>query len=130
MLFRFFFFFKQKTAYELRISDWSSDVCSSDLVAIATDGAELFGTGSTSVRTEQDLSIYSGIPPLVRSGDWFAASFTLRNGSDKPMKVTAKVDLQPRSEEHTSELQSLMRISYAVFCLKKNKKTKIITNKQ
>src|SRR3546814_8472071 len=95
MLFRFFFFFKQKTAYELRISDWSSDVCSSDLVAIATDGAELFGTGSTSVRTAQDLSIYSGIPPLVRSGDWFAASFTLRNGSDKPMKVTAKVDLQP-----------------------------------
>src|SRR3546814_6653808 len=76
----------------MRISDWSSDVCSSDL---ATDGAELFGTGSTSVRTAQDLSIYSGIPPLVRSGDWFAASFTLRNGSDKPMKVTAKVDLQP-----------------------------------
>jgi uncharacterized protein YfaS (alpha-2-macroglobulin family) len=66
------------------------------LVAIATDGAELFGTGSTSVRTAQDLSIYSGIPPLVRSGDWFAAGFTLRNGSDKPMTVTATVDLTPR----------------------------------
>src|SRR3546814_10259022 len=39
------------------------------------------------------------------------------------------VDLQRRSEEHTSELQSLMRISYAVFCLKKKKKSKISKNK-
>jgi hypothetical protein len=39
------------------------------LVAIATDGAQLFGTGSTSVRTAQDLSIYAGLPPLVRTGD-------------------------------------------------------------
>src|SRR3546814_9990958 len=62
---------------------------------MANDGAVLCGSGSTSVSTAQDLAMYSGIPPLVRSGDWFAASFTLRNGSDKPMKVTAKVDLQP-----------------------------------
>ncbi|HVI98134.1 MAG TPA: MG2 domain-containing protein [Sphingomonas sp.] len=74
----------------------SDSLSSFKLVAIATDGAELFGTGSTSVRTAQDLSLYSGIPPLVRSGDWFAAGFTLRNGSDKPMTVTATVDLQPR----------------------------------
>src|SRR3546814_4071379 len=37
---RFFFFFKQKTAYEMRISDWSSDVCSSDLVAPTTRAAQ------------------------------------------------------------------------------------------
>jgi uncharacterized protein YfaS (alpha-2-macroglobulin family) len=65
------------------------------LVAIATAGDELFGTGSTTIRTVQDLQIYSGIPPLVRSGDFYGGSFTLRNGSDKPMTVTANVDLQP-----------------------------------
>src|SRR3546814_9449895 len=38
----FFFFFKQKTAYEMRISDWSSDVCSSDLEVVLADGATGF----------------------------------------------------------------------------------------
>lgn len=66
------------------------------LVAIATDGAQLFGTGATNIRAAQDLSIFAGIPPLVRTGDNFGAVFTLRNGSDKPMTVTASVDLSPR----------------------------------
>jgi len=65
------------------------------LVAIATAGEDLFGTGSTEVRTVQDLTIYSGVPPLVRSGDFYGATFTLRNGTDRPMKVTATVALQP-----------------------------------
>lgn len=65
------------------------------LVAIATAGGDLFGTGSTAIRTVQDLSLYSGVPPLVRAGDYFGATFTLRNGTDHPMTVTAKVDLQP-----------------------------------
>ena len=65
------------------------------LVAIASSGANLFGTGETSVRTAQDLTVYSGIPPLVRSGDWFGATFTLRNGTDKPMTVTANVKVTP-----------------------------------
>ena len=74
-----------------------SDALSSfKLVAIATDGAQLFGTGSTDIRTAQDLSIYAGLPPLVRSGDFFGARFTLRNGSDHPMTVTATVDVTPR----------------------------------
>ncbi len=74
-----------------------SDALSSfKLVAIATDGDGLFGTGSTAIRTAQDLSLYAGLPPLVRSGDWYAAGFTLRNGSDKPMTVTATVDVFPR----------------------------------
>ena len=66
------------------------------LVAIATDGAQLYGSGSTDIRTAQDLSIFAGLPPLVRTGDSYAASFTLRNGSARPMKVTASVDLFPR----------------------------------
>ena len=74
-----------------------SDALSSfKLVAIATDGAQLFGTGAADIRTAQDLSIYAGLPPLVRSGDRYAAGFTLRNGSDKPMTVTASVELFPR----------------------------------
>jgi uncharacterized protein YfaS (alpha-2-macroglobulin family) len=66
------------------------------LVAIATSGTNLFGTGETSIRTAQDLSIFAGLPPLVRTGDWYGAGFTLRNGSAKPMTVTATVDVTPR----------------------------------
>lgn len=66
------------------------------LVAIASDGVNSFGTGTADIRTAQDLSIFAGLPPLVRTGDWYAASFTLRNGSAKPMAVTATVDLFPR----------------------------------
>lgn len=65
------------------------------LVAIATDGAQLFGSGESEIRSAQDLSIFSGIPPLVRTGDQFGAVFTLRNSSDKPMTVTATVALAP-----------------------------------
>ncbi|HEU0045337.1 alpha-2-macroglobulin family protein [Sphingomonas sp.] len=74
-----------------------SDALSSfKLVAIATDGADRFGTGEASIRTAQDLQLFAGVPPLVREGDRFAAGFTLRNGSSQPMTVTATVDLQPR----------------------------------
>ncbi|MES2095245.1 MAG: MG2 domain-containing protein [Pseudomonadota bacterium] len=69
------------------------------LVAIATDGPQLFGSGSADIRTAQDLSVYAGMPGLVRTGDQYAAGFTLKNGSDKPMTVTATVDLQPRIAE-------------------------------
>ena len=80
-----------------RVSVPLSDALSSfKLVAIATDGAQFFGTGSTDIRTAQDLSLYAGLPPLVRSGDFYGARFTLRNGSDHPMNVTATVDVAPR----------------------------------
>ena len=59
------------------------------LVAVATQGAQLFGTGQADLRTAQDLSAYPGLPPLVRTGDRFDAVYTLRNGADKPMKVEA-----------------------------------------
>ncbi|MDF2493776.1 Ig-like domain-containing alpha-2-macroglobulin family protein [Sphingomonas sp.] len=74
-----------------------SDALSSfKLVAIATDGAQLFGTGSADIRTAQDLSVFAGLPPLVRTGDFYSAAFTLRNGSTRPMTVTANVDVFPR----------------------------------
>src|SRR3546814_2651048 len=97
----FVFFFKQKTAYEMRISDWSSDVCSSDLRDARPNRPQRACRESTH-------------RPCLRPVH-----------ADKPRQVQAvrrphrcRAD---RSEEHTSELQSLMRISYAVFCLKKKK---------
>jgi hypothetical protein len=65
------------------------------LVAIATAGGDLFGTGSATIRTVQDLTIYSGLPPLIRSGDEYGATFTLRNGTDRPLDVTASAELEP-----------------------------------
>jgi alpha-2-macroglobulin len=74
-----------------------SDALSSfKLVAIATDGADRFGHGTAAIRTAQDLQLFAGLPSLVREGDWYAAGFTLRNGSSRPMTVTASVDLFPR----------------------------------
>ena len=73
-----------------------SDALSSfRLVAVATQGAQLFGMGSAELRTAQDLSAYPGLPPLVRTGDRFDAVFTLRNGTDKPMKLTAAPTVVP-----------------------------------
>src|SRR3546814_8193949 len=103
-----FFFFKQKTAYEMRISDWSSDVCSSDLAAISTSLA----TSSLKVQNRQRQ-----IPTRLM------VSSRLRESVARWCSSTTRTSpITSRSEEHTSELQSLMRISYAVFCLKKKKK--------
>lgn len=52
------------------------------IVAVAHAGAERFGTGAASIRTTQDLILLSGLPPLVREGDHYAATFTVRNTSD------------------------------------------------
>src|SRR3546814_7403495 len=100
----FFFFFKQKTAYEMRISDWSSDVCSSDL----------FDPGSKHYRLGTAPSRLFHVD--TRLSDWS------RWLEDQMLALANEFETcQGRSEEHTSELQSLMRISYAVFCLKKKK---------
>src|SRR3546814_5461871 len=112
--FLFFFFFKQKTAYEMRISDWSSDVCSSDL--------------AEALRITFD-------PEVISYGDLLDVLFAThdpttlnRQGNDVGTQYRSAIfphsPEQERSEEHTSELQSLMRISYAVFCLKKKTNTK------
>ena len=66
------------------------------MVAVATAGAERFGTGDVTVRTTQDLALYPALPSLVRTGDHYGAQFTLRNGSDHAMTVTATAETFPR----------------------------------
>ena len=75
------------------------------IVAVADSGANLFGTGKTSVRVTQDLQIISGLPPLVRGGDAYEAAFTLRNTTDKPMKVQVQAQAAPlKTEAQTLEI--------------------------
>ncbi len=59
------------------------------LVAVADDGAQRFGSGATSIRVTQDLQLLSGLPPLVREGDRFAAMLTVRNTTARAMKLRA-----------------------------------------
>ena len=59
------------------------------LVAVADDGAQRFGSGSTSIRVTQDLQVLAGLPPLVREGDRFSAMLTLRNTTAREMKIRA-----------------------------------------
>src|SRR3546814_10295462 len=123
-----FFFFKQKTAYEMRISDWSSDVCSSDLRLLEQDATALKGFDVTKLSAQAQLSHRM----YTRSTDLALRDFKWRNHryvmtqmggmhTRVPSTLTNSHPIASRSEEHTSELQSLMRISYAVFCLKKKK---------
>src|SRR3546814_1551488 len=83
----------------MRISDWSSDVCSSDLRAACSAS-----TSQSSASLRRPCNTVHTISPRRSLG--------------------SSTSLVSRSEEHTSELQSLMRISYAVFCLKKQKDKK------
>lgn len=57
------------------------------IVAVATGGLERFGTGFTSIRSTQDLMIFSGIAPVVRENDRFRSEFTLRNATEQKMEV-------------------------------------------
>src|SRR3546814_5620575 len=165
------FFFKQKTAYEMRISDWSSDVCSSDLSiaqsfvhqnrirqAASSLGAAVYCI-EESVRYARTRKPFGAalaknqaiqfplvelatqaemLRLLIRKTAWdmdntphkevertlsdkvsmcnYWANRLVCEASDRAMQVHGGIGY--RSEENTSELQSLMRISYAVFCLK------------
>src|SRR3546814_7256813 len=135
-----FFFFKQKTAYERRISDWISDVCSSDLdvdlavlelgdhalarlllhVAVQRGGVEaacrqLVGQlDRLGLGAHEDQHAVEGFR-LEDAGQ----RVELVHAGDQPVALADIGRGRGRSEEHTSVLQSLMRISYAVFCLKK-----------
>src|SRR3546814_10331973 len=137
------FFFKQKTAYEMRISDWSSDVCSSDLEVLSLDSVGDGVIQGAGVRVV--LRADAGTEQISALADRVGAQ--LKAVPDQAMSVTRMPSVvfatliflhrvhavdrvcghhrahrrgsgTVRSEEHTSELQSLMRISYAVFCLK------------
>src|SRR3546814_5195393 len=106
----------------MRISDWSSDVCSSDLHNAMTLAfvTELFAGA------DYELQRLHGM------GEGAHDAIVALSPPPRPVRVYAPVGthrdllaylvrrlLENRSEEHTSELQSLMRTSYAVFCLKK-----------
>src|SRR3546814_9524912 len=142
----------------MRISDWSSDVCSSDLAGVLrhrrTSSGKRHAARVLAVSDERLPGVRVPVRDVWRARyplrRWTRAEGTVRPAADRAqhVDVVAVVDYlrlrdagdaaQPalcgadlaRSEEHTSELQSLMRISYAVFCLKKknHKKNKHNTN--
>src|SRR3546814_8861301 len=173
----------------MRISDWSSDVCSSDLRAARKPVVDLFGRDRCAIvegeepkkRARRPARLQPGVEPrleriarfitdpachgaagldqLVRAPDrashlgrrcrdeclaWSLeqrcrAAFKIfqqhERRPDEPRfhprqrsKIAARPCPPPRSEEHTSELQSLMRISYAVFCLKKTNEQDLPSN--
>src|SRR3546814_3086876 len=104
----------------MRISDWSSDVCSSDL---PNRGGRLrpgmFATVSFGGNTQPGLLVPS--EALIRTGKRTLVMLAFDKGRYRPAEVQPGRESggNTRSEEQTSELQSLMRSSYAVFCLKK-----------
>src|SRR3546814_2723472 len=121
----------------MRISDWSSDVCSSDLIAASTLGCipdDLRAVGDTLGRHERvqqhPIAMLTGELQRFRTD---SSENDRRRRSFVPVSELEHRELAhdafiidglprpKRSEEHTSELQSIMRISYAVFCLNKKK---------
>src|SRR3546814_3666020 len=120
----------------MRISDWSSDVCSSDLTAPSrlsnlkrsTDRASSPARHSPrrvflcqSLQLRPSLTLTGSNDPV--NPDLVRKKIMARTArkNDIPTFRSIAGGILSRSEEHTSELQSLMRISYAVFCLKKKK---------
>src|SRR3546814_1419994 len=134
----------------MRISDWSSDVCSSDLPMrwAAWASRWVIPVSARSIWQRQPRPRPTGLhqPPAARQrqigvahvgaakgdvggedivgGDEFDQFAGGRDDADPAFADRRDADIAVRSEEHTSELQSLMRISYAVFCLKKKTNNK------
>src|SRR3546814_1160612 len=137
----------------MRISDWSSDVCSSDLAASA-QGIKVDGykpDEKTKAAAEREALRQGGVPdnqarstrtanqardtreqaePRADLAERFRRQSDVQNAKDPELRkaqshvalaMAVAAERFPRSEEHNSELQSLMRISYAVFCLIKKK---------
>src|SRR3546814_8778366 len=96
----------------MRISDWSSDVCSSDLVLAAVSEFVCVNFEDGVRAVGRDIA-----DPIerFRAIMHFFARFTIEQAPERIFEMEPAFH---RSEEHTSELQSLMRSSYAVFCLK------------
>src|SRR3546814_3142314 len=130
----------------MRISDWSSDVCSSDLgqpedddvgivggeelaaLGIGRIGTARFGVGMDEDPGQLPAVVAAALDPQRHVLAEMGELADLDRGAERPRAqleaqafvLEARIGLD-RSEEHTSELQSLMRISYAVFCLKQKK---------
>src|SRR3546814_9326937 len=104
----------------MRISGWSSDVCSSDLGGGGACGWRLYMARGG--RSADAAVVHRGAARAYRLSDGARGADPAagRGGGADRADLAARI-ARRRSEEHTSELQSLMRISYAVFCLKKKK---------
>src|SRR3546814_6869646 len=122
----------------MRISDWSSDVCSSDLPDRQRRAAAATAAQPRTVRAGSRVlgAIAAGrrCDGLSGAGAGAVQESLVSRGARSDVAVVGggvvgAACALARSEEHTSELQSLMRTSYAVFCLKK-KNSKITTNKK
>src|SRR3546814_7074100 len=115
----------------MRISDWSSDVCSSDLIIVFLQSwrAAIIPIVAIPVSLIGTFAVLAGLGYSLNTLSMFGLVLAIGIVVDDAIVVVENVE---RSEEHTSELQSLMRISYAVFCLKKKKNniTNNITVKQ
>src|SRR3546814_1857894 len=124
----------------MRISDWSSDVCSSDLldpaikvtatcvrVPVFVGHAE-----ALNIEFERPITEEQARKALAAQPGCIVVDHRANEGYVTPAECAGEdaVYVSRRSEEHTSELQSLMRISYAVFCLKKKKQKSKISNTQ
>src|SRR3546814_8249865 len=120
----------------MRISDWSSDVCSSDLgIAREILGQRLSNPAAAAqVFGPPEPDLQPALPGIAADRGAARRAIGAAGGIDPAAHLIDRqrlpqqalqegLDGQIRSEEHTSELQSLMRISYAVFCLKKKRNT-------
>src|SRR3546814_10726138 len=113
----------------MRISDWSSDVCSSDL-RYGPNGPQGYqrpdgsagGPGRGAIGGPSEVKLVSFSTAETGNATRVAKGNTTYTDSINYLPPNSFARARVRSEEHTSELQSLMRISYAVFCLKKKKK--------
>src|SRR3546814_3409878 len=117
----------------MRISDWSSDVCSSDLIAaylslfkglgggVGSGLCGLFAAAHRGRFVREDLLRLVDLGALERLEPRDLVQRQIGEELQELADVAVVAVAPIRSEEHTSELQSLMRISYAVFCLKKKK---------
>src|SRR3546814_4412336 len=118
----------------MRISDWSSDVCSSDLLLPPGRIARSAPMAKTNYlirvinkgREKDYFDFWRRNSTVNAEGEVLNADvvgFEVAQSGNDPDDAVASVRRKHRSEENTSELQSLMRISYAVVCLKKKKNT-------
>src|SRR3546814_3074564 len=108
----------------MRISDWSSDVCSSDLGGCPIWCRERLDCWASMCASRASVTIVTTSPYQAPPAVIFLAAGARSTTCSIPSvktPISGDRGLWSRSEEHTSELQSLMRISYAVFCLKKKK---------
>src|SRR3546814_1483400 len=112
------FCFKQKTAYEMRISDWSSDVCSSDLQSRNRSARP--DRERNPERRHVERLPGEGSGTRRRPATYIMHNRLIQKLASDIASSASEDQLYARSEEHTSELQSLMRTSYAVLCLINN----------